>query len=221
MNNIKVLYVEDDEIARENGIEFLEDYFPIILEAKDGLEALSLYTEHSPDIIITDIKMPKINGLDFVKMIREDDKNTQVIVTTAYSTKEYLLRAIELQLIKYLIKPIVQEEFEEAIALCIKSIKDKTTNIVKICEDFYFDTFNKSLIHNDEIIKLRAKEILFLELLIKNSTRYVTYQEIEHYVWDDSVMSKDALKSLVKRIKNYFPSPCILNLSGVGYKIEL
>ena len=219
--NIKILYVEDDEIARENGVEYLENFFETIYEASDAIIALQLYEKYKPDIIITDIQMPKLNGLEFVKRIRKKDKKTQIIVITAFCDREYLLKAIELQLVKYLVKPVREKEFEEALLLCIDSLKEDSSNIVKLDESAYFDLFNKNLVINDEVIKLRAKEILFLELLIKNKNRYVTYEEIENFVWFDSVMSKDALKTLVKNIKTKIPKDKILNLTNSGYKIDI
>ncbi|MGE0052540.1 MAG: response regulator transcription factor [Arcobacter sp.] len=219
--NIKILYVEDDEIARENGIEYLENFFETIYEASDAIIALQLYEKYKPDIIITDIQMPKLNGLEFVKRIRQKDKKTQIIVITAFCDKEYLLKAIELQLVKYLVKPVKEKEFEEALFLCVNSLKDDVSNIVQIDNEIYFDTFNKNLVINNEIVKLRTKEILFLELLIKNKNRYVTYEEIENYVWADSVMTKDALKTLVKNIKTKIPKDLILNLTNSGYKINV
>ena len=221
MKNITVLYVEDDEIARENGIEYLENYFDTIYDASNAIDALSLYNTHKPDIIITDINMPKIDGLEFVKKIREKDDTTQVIITTAYSDKEYLFKAIELKLIKYLVKPIEEKEFDEALKICIENIKNNNTNIINISNDTLFDTYNKTLITNDEIVKLRTKELGLLSLLIKNKTRYVTYEEIENYIWYDSVMTKDALKTVIKNLKSKLPKDTISNLSGTGYKIEL
>ena len=219
--NIKILYVEDDEIARENGVEYLENFFETIYEASDAIIALQLYEKYKPDIIITDIQMPKLNGLEFVKRIRQKDKKTQIIIITAFCDREYLLKAIELQLVKYLVKPVREKEFEEALLLCIDSLKEDSSNIVKLDESAYFDLFNKNLVINDEVIKLRAKEILFLELLIKNKNRYVTYEEIENFVWFDSFMSKDALKTLVKNIKTKIPKDKILNLTNSGYKIDI
>ena len=219
--NIKILYVEDDEIARENGIEYLENYFEHIYEASDAIKALQLYEKHKPDIIITDIQMPKLNGLEFVKRIRQKDKKTQVIVITAFCDKSYLLKAIELQLVKYLVKPVNEKEFEEALFLCINALKSDETNIIKLDEKTYFDTYNKNLVINDEIVKLRTKELEFLLLLIKNKNRYVSYEEIENYVWENSVMTKDALKTLVKNIKTKIPKDLILNLSNSGYKIAI
>ena len=219
--NIKILYVEDDEIARENGVEYLQNFFEQIYEAKDAITALQLYEKYQPDIIITDIQMPKLNGLEFVKRIRQKDKKTQIIIITAFCDKDYLLKAIELGLIKYLVKPVKEKEFEEALFLCVNSLQEDNSNIVKLDENSYFDTFNKNLVIKDEIIKLRAKEILFLELLIKNKNRYVSYEEIENYVWDESVMTKDALKTLVKNLKTKIPKDLILNLTNSGYKIDV
>ena len=219
--NIKILYIEDDEIARENGLEYLENFFENIYEASDAIKALQLYEKYQPDIIITDIQMPKLNGLEFVKKIRQKDKKTQIIIITAFCDRDYLLKAIELQLVKYLVKPVNEKEFEEALFLCINALERNESNIVKLDEFTFFDTFNKNLISNNEIVKLRAKELDFLELLIKNKNRYVTYEEIENYVWDDSVMTKDALKTLVKNIKTKIPKDLILNLTNSGYKIDV
>ena len=219
--NIKILYVEDDDIARENGVEYLENYFDHIVEASNAIEALQLYEKELFDIIITDIQMPKLNGLEFVKRIRQKDERTQVIVISAFSTKEYLLKAIELKLVKYIIKPIKEAELYEALSNCVESIANHSSNIVQLSSTDYYDTFNQTLLSRGEIIKLRTKEILFLNLLCKNKIRYVTYQEIENYVWQDSVMTKDALKTLVKNIKNKLPQNKILNLSGTGYKIDV
>lgn len=218
---IKVLFVEDNQIARENGIEYLENYFDTLYSTSNGLDALHLYIKYQPDIVITDIEMPKLNGLDFVKKIRESNKNTQVIITTAYSDKEYLLQAIELQLVKYLIKPINQKEFDNALQICLDNLDSDESNVVKISQNTFFDTYNKTLLQDRNIIKLRTKELELLSLLIKNKKRYVTYQEIENNLWVDSVMTKDALKTIVKNLKSKLPPETISNLSGTGYKIEL
>ena len=219
--NLKVLVVEDEDIARENCVEFLEDYFKNIYEETNALDALKLYEKIKPHIIITDIQMPKLNGLEFVSRIRKNDKDTQIIILTAFCDKDYLLRAVELQLVKYLIKPINEKEFEKALENACENLTTNESNIIYFSEKMKFDMYNLTLINENEIVKLRTKEIDFLYLLLKNKDRYVTYQEIENFVWNDEVMTKDALKTLVKNIKKKIPKELIFNLTGTGYKIDI
>ncbi len=220
-SSLKILYVEDDNIARENGVEYLENYFNTIYEAADAITALKLYTQYKPDIIITDIQMPKLNGIEFVKKIRQKDKKTQVIIISAYSDTKYLLEAIELKLVKYLIKPVKERDFDDALKLCVQSINEESSNIVDLSSNSYFDIYNNTLVVNKEIVKLRTKEIELFILLLKNKNRYVSYNEIENLVWQDSAMTKDALKTLIKNLKFKLPKDLISNLTGTGYKLAL
>lgn len=219
-DKIKILYVEDDDVTRENAIEYLENYFVNIYEAKDGLDALKEFEQINPDIIITDIQMPKVDGLEFAKNVRQKNKEVQIIVITAFSHKEYLLRAIELQLVKYLMKPIKENELKNALELCVDNLKNSSTNIIRLNETSVFDKYNHTLLINDEIVKLRIKETDLLTLLLNNKDRYVTYEEIENYVWKDFPMTKDALKTLVKYLKQKISKDIISNQNGVGYKIN-
>ncbi|MGB9801976.1 MAG: response regulator [Arcobacter sp.] len=220
-DKIKILYVEDDDVTRENAIEYLENYFVNIYEAKDGLDALKKFEKINPDIIITDIQMPKVDGLEFAKNVRQKNKEVQIIVITAFSHKEYLLKAIELQLVKYLMKPIKENELKDALELCVDNLKNSSTNIIRLNETSVFDKYNHTLLINDELVKLRIKETDLLTLLLNNKDRYVTYEEIENYVWKDFPMTKDALKTLVKYLKQKISKDIISNQNGVGYKINV
>ena len=219
--NIKILFVEDDEIALENGVEYLSEHFEVVLEANDGLEGWKLYTKHKPQIVITDIMMPKINGLELVERIRKNDKTTQIIVTSAFSTKEYLLKAIELQLVKFLIKPISEQQLTEALDICCSAFEHKRTNVVTLSSVCSFDRFNKTIVNKGILFTLRTKECLLLELLLKNKERFVSYEEIENAVWENSVMSKDALKTVIRDLKAKLPVNSIENLSKMRYKINV
>ena len=117
----------------------------------------------------------------------------------------------------------MKKSLMKQLNLCINNINhdDKTSNIIHISDDTIFDTYNKTLVKNGEIIKLRTKELDLLTLLIKNKTRFVTYIEMENEIWIDSVMTKDALKTVIKNLKSKLPENSISNLSGTGYKIEL
>ena len=86
-----LLYVEDEVSIREMVLEYLEVFFSELYEASNGVEALKIYNDKKPDIIISDIEMPKMNGLKLASLIREKDITTPIIITTAYTSVEYLL----------------------------------------------------------------------------------------------------------------------------------
>lgn len=104
LKNINILYVEDEDTISEQVKYFFSRFVKSFHIAKNGLEGLELYKQVNPDIIITDIQMPKMNGLDMIKQI--EDKNIPIIITTAYSDAEYFLKAIELKVDKFVIKPV-------------------------------------------------------------------------------------------------------------------
>lgn len=216
-----LLYVEDEMQTRKIATSYFDEYFTQIFEANDGKEALEIYYEKKPDIIITDIKMPKMDGLTFCKEIRKADEKTPVIIVTAYPTTEYLLDAVSLNLVKYLVKPIQEDSLLEALELCFEKIEAQSPSVVKLTSKYLYDTFNHSLIYEEKIIKLTTSQTMLLDILIKNRDQVVSYIEIENYIWYDKAMSKDALRCLVRDIRKIIDKGMITNISKLGYKIEL
>lgn len=104
LSNITILYVEDEKMISEEVSFYFGKYVKNFYLANNGLEGLELFKKVNPDILITDIQMPKMNGLDMIKEI--GPTNVPIIVTTAYSDIEYFLKAIELKISKFVIKPI-------------------------------------------------------------------------------------------------------------------
>lgn len=101
-----VMYVEDEPEIQRNIAEYLGNYFGEVHLASDGQEALDQYSTHRPDVLLLDINLPNIDGLTVAKKIRESDQNTEIVMLTAFTEKEKLLKAIELKLTKYLVKPV-------------------------------------------------------------------------------------------------------------------
>lgn len=218
LKNLKILYIDDEPLIREDAVEYLSFYCDNVYEACDGKDGLEKYNELKPDVIITDIKMPKLNGLDMIKEIRKNDKTTKIIVATAFLETTYLVEAIELGLVKYLVKPIM-DNILSVLEKCTEDVVKKQS-IFKIYGDFQFDILNHTLFLDKEQIPLTKKELLFLELLIKNSNRTVKYDEFSNYVWD-GYMSEDALRSIVREIRKKTVKESIKNISGIGYQINL
>ncbi|MCK4441206.1 MAG: response regulator, partial [Sulfurovaceae bacterium] len=105
MNRIKLLYIEDDKDIQSIYLDILQEYVGKVYCANDGKEGYELYLSCQPDIILLDINMPKIDGLTLAKKIRDIDKDVKIIITTAHGEQDKLLKAIELYLIKYILKP--------------------------------------------------------------------------------------------------------------------
>ncbi len=218
-SNLTILYVEDDEIILQNAVEYLSEFFKEVFQAKDGLVALKIYDERKPDIIITDIEMPRLNGLKMAKKIREKDKTTPIIIATAFSHQSYLLQAVELQLIKYINKPITSRKLKEALQLVLEHLH--MDSILYIDQKSCYDKLNKTLMIDKELIKLSNKELRLLDLLAKNHHRVVHYEEIENIIWYDDVMSKDALRALVRTVRIKLQGEYIENISGFGYRLKV
>ena len=218
-SKLTLLYVEDDDITRINAIEYLSDMFANVLEASDGLEAYQIYEEESIDIIITDIEMPKLNGLEMAKKIRKFDKKIPIIITTAFTTNEYLLEAVELQLIKYIAKPVSPQKFNDALDLAYDYLHEG--NIFSITPTTFFDQLNKTLLIENKLIKLTKNETLLLDMLVKYHQRVVTFTEIEHLIWYERSMSMDSLRSLVKNLRKKMQGDYIENLLGHGYRLSI
>lgn len=110
----KVLYVEDDRDILEIMQDILESFFDEVYLAYDGEEGYNLYKETKPDIVISDILMPKMNGLELAKKILDENENQKIILVTADNESDYHTKANEIGVFGYLNKPV---DFNELLAL--------------------------------------------------------------------------------------------------------
>lgn len=219
--NIKVLFVEDEDNIRINAISYLKRLFDEVYEAKDAYEAFEIVEDKRPHIIITDINMPNINGLEMIRKIRQKDSNTKIIILSAYTKTDYLLEAVELNLEKYLVKPIRHDTLFPILNSCIEKLQNKGKNKKYFSENCYFDILNKNLYKNGKLIKLSNKELDFLTFFCENANTLIDYETIQSLVWKNSNMSEDALRAVVKKLRKNLPENCLENFSKVGYKINI
>lgn len=219
--NFKILYVEDEDFIRANATSYLKRLFKNVFCAKDAFEAIKIIKEDRPHIVITDIKMPKLSGLDMIRQIRKDDTKTQFIVLSAFTDTKYLLDAIDLGLVKYLSKPIRHEIIYPLLINCANNIFKTNEAKFNLSKDCYFDLANEILYVNKEEIKVSKNELDFLILLFKNRQRVVTYEELQNHIWYDEYMSDNAIRLLVRDLRKKLPKNSIKNISKIGYKIEL
>lgn len=215
--NLSVLYAEDEDFLRENIKEALEFMLIDVVAVSNGEEAYEKYLELKPDIIIADIEMPILNGLKLVEKIRREDKHTQIIITTAYEDTSYLIKAVELHLVKYLLKPLNIIELKNALQICVENLKD-FNNFRYLSETSYYDMSKRILTVKNNEVDLDFNEIKFLELLLKFPNQVVPYEQIENVIWEEG-MDITNLRTLVKRLRHKIPKESIQNISKVGYKV--
>jgi len=211
-----ILYVEDDEGIRDVNFSMFRRIFKNAYEASDGESGYELYLLHKPDIVVTDIKMPKMNGLDLAKKIRKNDQKTKIIITTAFNDEKYLLEAIELNLEKYIVKPLTKRNLFPALEKAISGLEKK----LFISKDFYFDLNHSLFYFEDVLVKMTKKELLFLSLLVNNQDRIVAYDEIEEEVWEFETMSLKSLRTMIGCLRKKIPFNAVDNISNMGYKLR-
>ena len=123
MNNLNILYIEDDLEILENVSFLLGRYVKEVFTATNGEEALKIYKEKKPDIVVSDINIPRIDGLKVAEIIREDAPNIPIVIISAHHEDYQLQRAKELNVSTYLRKPFTLAELKDAMSEVISSLE--------------------------------------------------------------------------------------------------
>lgn len=225
MNLLKqktLLYAEDEIIIQKQYSQYFRNYFKTVLTALDGDEAYKIYYNKKPDVLILDINMPKLNGLEVAKKIREYDVDTKIILLTGRSDKETLKEAIELGLTTYLEKPITRESLKNTLVKLAQSLeKDTLKALWYINGDYYiWDSDKMELKYKDKQILLTKQENLLFQLFIVSNERNITYQDIYEAVWYDDFskeFKESTIKTLISGLRIKLPPKAIKNAYGMGY----
>lgn len=215
-----ILLAEDEDKLRESFKKVLLLYVEKVYTASNGEEALELYKKYNPDILITDLKMPKLNGLELIKTIRLENETIPIIVTSAYTDQNFLLESIKLSLVEYVVKPIRDSNLSKLLEECAKSLLKYSKTIINLSNDSYYDYDNKTFTHKNSSVLLTNKEVEFIEILIAHKGNLVTKQEIEDklYIYEEAPFS--ALKNLVFKLRKKLVTDIIQTVSKLGYMIK-
>ena len=190
LKNITVLYVEDEKDLREVTSSILQSFTKNQYIATNGQEGYDLFLKHDSDIdlIISDINMPILNGLEMIKKIKDINKNVPIIVTTAFSNKEYLLEAIDIGVDKYVLKPVDVSKLLQAMSQSLNYHELK---------DLYLDS----------LTNLSNRNKLKKDLKISNSELMALIDIDEFIATNDlfgEIIGDRILKELASKMRNYF-----------------
>ena len=215
-----ILFAEDDIITRTQIASTLKLLFKAVYCAKDGEEAFSLYEDEHPDIILTDIRMPKKDGIKLTRQIRQIDYTIPIIILTSFDDKNSLLNAANLAVDGYLLKPI---EFHALVQMLSKAIRrtHSTPNLITFNKNLVFNYDTKEFYHYNQIKTLGNKELELIELLLDNCHKTISKELIEAKLWNYEVQCNSAVKNLVLRIRKKLGDSIISSIRGVGYRINI
>jgi DNA-binding response OmpR family regulator len=225
MKNLTLLYAEDEHRTRRDQIIYLESRYDFtIYEANDGLEALELYKKHKPGIVLTDITMPNMSGLELAKEIRKLSKDTKIIIVTAHSEQDKLIEAFDSDVVNYLIKPIDRQKLRSSLDTAIATLP-KTQKIEKdfiiLSTNANFDIAKEEYLVDNKLVKLSKSENRLLSLLCTHKNQDVNAYDIFVSVWDDfeKEFSADSVRTLVKKLRKKLPEGILQNIYGGYYKL--
>ncbi len=220
LKNLNLLFIDDNIEVSAGAYQLLSKYFKEMYLASNVENALRFYLKKDIDIIISDIKMPNDDGLSFVEKIRKNDNLVAIIILTAFTDTDYLLRAANLQIDAYITKPLNFQKLNTALEAAIKRLEWKLQPIT-ISEETFYHSAQKKLIVKNEDISLGHKECLLLELLLFNKNRIIPKNEINDVVWNNQEMTDAALKNLLSELRKKLQCDVIKNQPARGWYIEI
>jgi DNA-binding response OmpR family regulator len=226
MKEFTLLYAEDEYTTRRDHIVFLQSRFNCkIYEANNGKEALKLYKKYHPHIVLTDITMPQMTGLELAQEIRKISKETKIIITTAHSQKEKLLEALTLNMVNYLLKPLKRKDLIQSIdtALQTLTLAKEKENFLYFDKDTKYNLDTQEYYTNNSLVILTLYETKLLNFLCQNKNRAVSSFDIFVSVWEDVEKEYNAssVRTLIKKLRKKLPENSLLNIYGGLYKLQI
>lgn len=221
---MRILVVEDEIDLLEAIEEGLKIDGYAVDTSEDGVDGLELARVNDYDLIILDLNLPSMDGIDILKNIRNEDNLVKILILTARSSIEDRVLGLDLGANDYLVKPFHFEELEARIRSLLRMKYIQEGTMLKY-NDLNVDTKLRKAFINDEFIKLTKKEFAILEYLMKNINKVISQEELIEHIWDNSVdMFSNSVRvhinSLRKKIRSNINDEVIKNIVGVGYVIE-
>ena len=215
---MRLLVVEDDKTLREGISEYLSEFGYIVMEAKDGSEAISKFN-NDINLIILDIQIPFINGLDVLKEIRKKSK-VPVLMLTAFSDEEFKIEAFTNLADGYVEKPFSLPVLKARIDSLIKKNFGEIEKFEYKNIDVNFTSYTAKI--NDEKIDINAKELEILKCLLDNEGQALTRMQIIDNVWKETeeIPYDRVIDVYIKELRKKLGLDCIITIRNVGYKLE-
>lgn len=218
----RILLVEDDETLSMIVVETLQrDGFEVLM-ASDGEEGLMRYSKDKPDIIIADVMMPKMDGFEMARKIRQIDRNVPLLFLTAKSEIDDIVTGFELGGNDYLKKPFKMLELIVRIKALLRRNMDAEADEYRV-GDYTLRMDTQTLIHANKSIELSSIEARLLKELIINKGTTVEASALMLLIWQrDDPYSRNSLHGFIHKLRHYLSKDkriSIINQRGIGYML--
>ena len=219
-----ILIIEDNRNIAEMVGEYLERRNYEIDYAADGLDGLRLASENEYDAIILDLMLPRLDGLEVCRRLRQEAKRaTPVLMLTARDTLDDKVRGLEAGGDDYLVKPFAIQELEARIRALIRRDRRQVSTAVLRVGDLTLDTATLQVSRAGREVPLSPIGLKLLSILMRESPRVVSRREIEREIWNDDLPDSDTLRShlynLRKAIDKSFERPLLHTVHSAGYRL--
>ena len=220
LSDKKVLYAEDEEGIRKKVVDILNLFFETVVDVSDGKQAIDQMISGNFDVLIFDICMPNMDGLEAIKQIRLENTKIPIIILSAHTEQSYLWKAVELKITKFITKPYNKDDFIEALKKVSLELVDNNIAI-KFKNGCVYNPSTKTAYFNDKYVELSKKESRLLEYFYKKVNQTVLFDEIFDYLWEYEKPTKEAIKSIIKELRKKIGNDCIKSIYGIGYILEI
>ena len=216
---MKILIVEDEDMIREGISDYLADCGYETIQAADGHEALEQFSNHQVALILLDIQMPKLNGLEVLSEIRKSSQ-VPVLMLTAFQDEEYKMSAFAALADGYLEKPFSLSLLKVRVDAIFKRYYDTGRIFTYRDTEVDFDSYSAKVAGQE--VAVNAKELEILDYLVRNEGRALTRSQIIDAVWKmtDEVPFDRVIDVYIKELRKKLDLDCILTVRNVGYKLE-
>ena len=217
----QIFLVEDDERVAAFIKKALEENNYNVDLAKDGAEAIKLFPAKAYDLVVLDLMLPYLNGIEVCRHIRQKDKNIAILMLTAQSNIDDKVNGLNAGADDYLVKPFHYRELQARIEALLRRRMADTDNIIALA-DITLDTHSNTAERLGQKISLTTKEFALLELLMRNPNKILSRQTIAEKVWgidfDTGTNVVDVYVNYLRnKIEKGFDTKYIQTVIGKGY----
>lgn len=217
---MKILLLEDELMLRSSIEEYLEALNHKIIGFSNGKDALDSLQDTTYDLLILDINVPKINGLDLLNKLNELDIAIPTIFISANNDIEDISKAFDLGACDYLKKPFHLKELGIRIGRIKKEQEIKSSKYMALSSKYSFSKEEKVLFFNNTSQTLTNKQLQILILLCENIGIVVDFEKFRSFVWGGEPVDNATIRAEISRFRKSLKEDFITNVKGVGYKID-